>query len=105
MVLDDEPRTSFINPFGTYYFIRMRFGLHNAGATFVRLVQLVFDAQAGRNLEACVDDIIIKSKDEQDYLSDLRETFGNLRWMGLRLNPEKCTFGVRSSKMLGYLVS
>lgn len=59
----------------------------------------------GWNLEAYVDDIVVKSKDEKDHLSDLRETFRNPRQTGLRLNPEKCTFRVRSGKLLSYLVS
>lgn len=52
-----------------------------------------------------MDDIIIKSQREANLISDLRETFDNLWRSGLLLNPEKCTFGVRSGKLLGYLVS
>lgn len=78
MAEEDEPRTSFITPSGTYCFVRMPFGLQNARATFARLVQLVFEAQVGRNLEAYVEDIVVKSKREEDHLADLRETFANL---------------------------
>ncbi|CAN6333558.1 unnamed protein product [Urochloa humidicola] len=105
MAEDDEAHTNFITPFGTYCYVRMLFGLRNAGATFARLVQIVFEAQVGRNLEAYVDDIVVKSKHECDLIADLRETFSNLRRTGLRLNPEKCTFGVQFGKLLGYLVS
>jgi hypothetical protein len=68
---EDKANTSFITPFGTYYFIRMPEGLKNAGSTFSRLT----------------------------------ETFTNMRDARLRLNPEKCVFGVRQGKILGYLVS
>lgn len=57
-----------------------------------------FNSQIGRNLEAYMDDIVIRSKKEANLLFDLRRS-------GLRLNPEKCTFGVCSGKLLGYLVS
>ncbi|CAO2038388.1 unnamed protein product [Urochloa humidicola] len=79
----------------------MPFGLRNVSATFAKLVQIVFEDQIGRNVEAYVDDIVVKSKEERD----LWETFASLRRTGMRLNPEKCTFGVRSDKLLGYLVS
>lgn len=69
----------------------MSFGLRNVGATFARLVQIVFRDKKGRNVEAYVNDIIIKSRGETDMITDLWETFDNLRRSGLRLNPEKCT--------------
>lgn len=98
-------RTSFITPDDTYCYLRMLFRLRNTGATFALLVQIVFQNQVGRNLEAEVDDIVVKSRAEGDLLADLRETFDDLLTTGLRLNPEKCTFEVRSGKLLGYLVS
>lgn len=102
---EDQPRTIFITPDGTYCYMIMPFGLCNAGATFTRLVQIVFHDQISRNLEAYVDDIVTKSQKENDLVTDLRETFDNLRKSMLRLNPKKCTVGVRSRKLLGYLVS
>jgi hypothetical protein len=52
-----------------------------------------------------VDDIVLASKNKEDHLADLAETFANMRDARLRLNPEKCVFGVRQRKILGYLVS
>jgi hypothetical protein len=52
-----------------------------------------------------VDDIVVASKNKEDHLADLAETFANMREARLRLNPEKCVFGVRQGKILGYLVS
>jgi hypothetical protein len=52
-----------------------------------------------------VDDIVVASKNKEDHLADLAETFANMRYARLRLNPEKCVFGVRQGKILGYLVS
>jgi hypothetical protein len=52
-----------------------------------------------------VDDIVVASRSKEDHLADLAETFANMRDARLRLNPEKCVFGVRQGKILGYLVS
>nr|AAT81681.1 putative retrotransposon protein [Oryza sativa Japonica Group] len=101
----DIPKTAFITPFGTFCHLRMPFGLRNAGATFARLVYKVLYKQLGQNVEAYVDDIVVKSRKAFDHASDLQETFDNLHAAGMKLNPEKCVFGVRAGKLLGFLVS
>ena len=83
----------------------MPFGLHNAGATFQRLMHIALGRQLGRNTEAYVDDIVVKSREARTLIQDLEETFASLRQVNLRLNPEKCVFGVPSGKLLGFLVS
>nr|AAT77832.1 putative gag-pol precursor [Oryza sativa Japonica Group]ABF96916.1 retrotransposon protein, putative, Ty3-gypsy subclass [Oryza sativa Japonica Group] len=101
----DIPKTSFITPFGTFCHLKMPFGLRNAGTTFARLVYKVLGKQLGRNVEAYVDDIVVKSRKAFDHAIDLQETFDSLRAAGIKLNPEKCVFGVRAGKLLGFLVS
>lgn len=83
----------------------MPFGLKNAGATYQRLVNKVFKDQIGRNMEAYIDDMLVKSIDEHALLADLREVFVILRATRMRLNPKKCVFGATSGKFLGYMVS
>ena len=83
----------------------MPFGLRNAGATFARLIYKVLANQIGRNIEAYVDDIVVKSLKASDHPADLKETFENLRNTGIMLNPAKCVFGVKAGRMLGFLVS
>ncbi|XP_074323291.1 uncharacterized protein LOC141660225 [Apium graveolens] len=100
----DVPKTAFITPKGTYAYIKMPFGLKNAGATFQRMVNKVFKEQIGRNMEAYVDDMIVKSL-FRDHAEDLKECFETLRKNNMRINPNKCTFGVSSGKFLGYMVS
>jgi hypothetical protein len=102
---EDKASTSFITPFGTYYFVRMPEGLKNVGSTFSRLTKKVFENQVGHNIFTYVDDIVVASKSKEDHLSDLAETFANMREARLQLNPEKCIFEVRQGKILGYLVS
>src|SRR4051812_18476450 len=105
MAKEDEEKTAFITPCGTYCFIRMPFGLNNAGSTFARVVHIAFEPQIHRNVEAYMDDIVVKSKSKETLVQDLEETFQNLRKIQLKLNPEKCVFGVPSGKLLGFFVS
>src|SRR5437762_3066279 len=83
----------------------MPFGLKNAGATYQRAMQRCLHDQLGCNVEAYVNNIVIKSRVKEDLLSDLSETFTNLRRFRWKLNPEKCVFGVPSGKLLGFIVS
>jgi hypothetical protein len=91
---EDKASTSFITPFGTYCFIRMLEGLKNAGSTFSRLTKTVLESQVGRNIFMYVDDIVIASKNKEDHLADLTETFVNMRDARLRLNPKNGLPGV-----------
>ncbi|GJS23947.1 reverse transcriptase domain-containing protein [Tanacetum coccineum] len=102
---EDKEKTAFYTDQGTYCYVKMPFGLKNAGATYQRLVDSAFQAQLGRNLEAYVDDMVIKSKTEQDMIMDIAETFDNLRKINMKLNPMKCSFGVAEGKFLGYIVT
>ncbi|GKU89032.1 hypothetical protein SLEP1_g3225 [Rubroshorea leprosula] len=105
MAPEDEVKTSFYAGDEIYCYVMMSFGLKNAGATYQKMVTIVFRAQIGRNLEVYVDDIVVKSSRAEDHLTDLAETFNNLRRCSIKLNPAKCTFGVESGKFLGFMVS
>jgi hypothetical protein len=56
-------------------------------------------------MEAYVDDVVIKTHEDEGLISDLAETFDNLRKFKMKMNPDKCTFGEPSGKLLGYMVS
>ncbi|GKC66896.1 reverse transcriptase domain-containing protein [Tanacetum coccineum] len=85
---------------------RLPFGLKNAGATYQRLVDKVFNDQIGRNLEAYVDDMVIKStSEEEDMLADINETFQRFRSINMKLNQKKCSFGVKEGPFLGHLIT
>ena len=83
----------------------MPFGLKNAGVTYQRLMNRMFAPQIGRNVQVYVDDMLVKSRREEDHLEDLRETFDTLRSYNMKLNPGKCAFGVTVGKFLGFMVS
>jgi hypothetical protein len=101
----DQLATSFITPFGMYCYVMMSFGLRNAGATYQRCMQHVFGDHIGRTVEAYIDDIVVKTRKADDLVSDLSVAFGCLRANGVKLNPEKCVFGVPRGMLLGYIVS
>jgi hypothetical protein len=65
----------------------------------------VLSLQGTDNVFAYVDDIVVASRKKDTKLQDLAETFANMRRAQLKLNPEKCIFGVHRGKVLGYLVS
>ena len=83
----------------------MSFGLKNARVTYLRLMNKMFAHQIGRNMQVCVDDMLVKGVREEDHLSDLRETFDTFRMYNTKLNPSKCAFRVTAGKFLGFMVS
>ena len=83
----------------------MPFSLKNASATYQRLMNKMFVWQIGRNVQVYVDDMLVKSRREEDHLEDLRETFDTLRSYNMKLNLGKCAFGVTLEKFLGFMVS
>ena len=102
---EDQEKTACITSQGLYCYKVMPFGLKNAGATYQRLVNKMFNKQIGRNMEVYVDDMLVKSKEELAHLDDLKETFTTLKQYQMKLNPSKCGFGVASGKFLGFMVS
>nr|GEZ78096.1 reverse transcriptase domain-containing protein [Tanacetum cinerariifolium] len=88
MAEQDEENTAFHTSHGIYCYIKMPFGLKNAGATYQRLVGQAFDKQIDRNLKIHVEDLVIKSHTETDLLRDIKETFRTLRKNNMKLNPK-----------------
>jgi hypothetical protein len=82
----------------------MSFGLKNAGATYQRAIQAYFKRQLNMNVEAYVDDVVVKTRNSNTLIADLEETFASLREYRWKLNPNKCVFGEPSGKLLGFLV-
>ncbi|GJS17402.1 reverse transcriptase domain-containing protein [Tanacetum coccineum] len=105
MAKEDEEKTAFITNQGIFCYSKMSFGLKNAGATYQRLVDKAFQRQIGRNLEVYVDDLVIKSRTEEEIIRDIAETFKTLRQINMKLNPKKCSFGMQEGMFLGYKVN
>ncbi|GKB12553.1 reverse transcriptase domain-containing protein [Tanacetum coccineum] len=105
MAKEDEEKIAFITSQRISCYSKMPFGLKNAGATYQRRVDRVFQKQIGRNLEVYVDDLVIKSRAEHEIIRDIEETFKTLREINMKLNPKKCTFGIEEGMFLGYNVN
>ena len=61
LAVDDEEKTAFITPFGIFCYTKIAFGLKNGGATYQKCVHTILESQIGRNVEAYIDDIVVKS--------------------------------------------
>jgi hypothetical protein len=68
-------------------------------------MQQCLQGQIGRNVHAYVDDVVVKTKQSGTLLDNLKETFASLRRYRMKLNSEKCTFGMPAGQLLGYIVS
>ncbi|XP_019167690.1 PREDICTED: uncharacterized protein LOC109163402 [Ipomoea nil] len=102
---EDAEKTAFTTPEGIFCYLVMPFGLKNAGATYTRMVAKLFKSVLGRNMEAYVDDMIVKSRKATSHAEDLSEVFSIMKKFNLRLNPKKCTFAVDGGKFLGFMVT
>ncbi|XP_017420393.2 uncharacterized protein LOC108330418 [Vigna angularis] len=105
MAPEDMEKTTFITLWGTFCYKVMSFGLKNAGATYQRAMVALFHDMMHKEIEVYVDDMIVKSESEEEHVLNLRKLFERLRKYKLRLNPAKCTFGVKFGKLLGFIVS
>ncbi|GKC12293.1 reverse transcriptase domain-containing protein [Tanacetum coccineum] len=105
MAEEDEEKNAFIINQGIFCYTKMPFGLINVGATYQRLVDKAFYGQIGRNIKVYVDDLVIKSRTEDEIVCDIEETFKTLRKINMKLNLKKCTFGVEEGMFLGYQVN
>jgi hypothetical protein len=83
----------------------MSFTLKNSRATNWWCMHFYFKGQIGRNLEVYVDNIVVRSQKSGSLISDLEETFNNLRQFNIKLNPKTCTFRVPQGKLLAYIIT
>ena len=106
MAIEDISKTAFRCPghIGLFEWIVMTFGLKNAGATYQRAMNYIFHQLIGKIVEIYIDDVVVKSKDHDRHLADLRKTLECTRRHGLKMNPNKCAFGVSAGEFLGFLV-
>lgn len=96
----DIEKTAITTPFGLYEFLRMPFGLRNAGQTFQRLMDSILQDLSG--VFVYMDDVLVASPSHQQHASDLRAVFQRLKDNGLIIRPEKCVFGKDSLDFLGH---
>ena len=100
LTLLDQEKIAFLTLTRNYHYRVMPFGLNNDGSTYQRMVMRMFGPQLGKNVEAYIDDMVVKSKQVSEHLGDLDEVFSILKKHRLNLKASKCSFGVRSGKFL-----
>jgi hypothetical protein len=66
LVIDDEEKTEFITPFGIFCYTKLAFDQKNWGATYQKGIQIILETEIGRNVEAYIDDVVVKSKKHSD---------------------------------------
>jgi hypothetical protein len=101
----DQLATSFITLFGMYCYVTMPFGLRNTGVMYQRCMQHIFGEHIRPTVEAYIDDIVVKSKKVSNLVDDLNVAFNCLKAKNIKLNPEKCVFGVPRGMLLGFIIS
>jgi hypothetical protein len=102
---EDQINTSFITLFGAFCYTTMPYRLKTRVQLASGIYNGVYNHSIGRNTEAYIDDVVVKTREDEVLISDLAETFDNLRKFKMKLNPEKFRFGVPLGKLLGYMVS
>ena len=102
---NDQEKKSFVNGQGTYCYQVMPFRLKNAGATYQRLVNRMFQKQIGASMEVYIDDMPVKSVKAELHVDHLVESFQVLKDYKMKLNPTKCALGVSIGKFLGFIVN
>ena len=91
---DDQEKTSFVTGQGAYYYRLMPFGLKNAGVTYQRLANRMFQKQIETSMEVYIEDMLVKSTTAELHIAHLAEAFQILKEYNMKLNPAKCAFGV-----------
>ena len=102
---NDQEKTSFVTWQGTYCYRVMPFKLKNAGATYQRLVNKMFQKQVEASMEVYIDDMLVKSVNAELHITHLAEAFQVLKSYNMKLNPAKCAFGVSAGKFLDFIVN
>ncbi|GKV30040.1 hypothetical protein SLEP1_g38905 [Rubroshorea leprosula] len=103
---EDISKAAFHCPgnIGTYEWVVMPFGLKDAGVTYQQAMNAIFHDMIGRFMEIYIDDIVVKSMEDEEHLEHLRKAFKRMQQHGLKMNSLKCAFGVTAGNLLGFLV-
>ena len=97
--------SAFTTPVGNFTWLRMPMGLKNSGSQFQRLIEKVFHDMNLIELIVFLDDILVHGKTLEELESRTFAALDRLRAYGLKLDPEKCVFGAREVKHLGFVIS
>ena len=105
VLLEDQEKTAFTTPWGTFMYVKMPFCLMNAGATFQRAMDIAFAGEIGKFVVIYMDDITVYSKSDKEHIHHLEFFFIKCRKFGISLNPKKSNFALEEGKLLGHIIS
>lgn len=104
LTVEDQEKTSFITPEDNYYYTVMLFGLKNVETTYQKMMTRMFRGKIGSIVEVYIDDMVVKRRENQRHVEDLKDMFKILRQHKLCLNADKCAFRVEAGNFLGYMI-
>lgn len=102
---DDQDKTTFTTPWGTFMYSKMPFGLMNVGETFQRAMDISFSEEKDKFMVTYLDDITVYSKTNENHLQHLERMFLKCIKFGVSLNPKKSHFSLEEGKLLGHIIS
>jgi ribonuclease HI len=102
---DDQEKTAFTTPWGTFMYAKMPFILMNVGATFHRDMDIAFMGEKDKFFLIYLDDITVYSSSHEEHLKHMKRVFLKSRQFGISLNPKKSHFALKKGKLLGHIVS
>eukprot|EP00253_Pinus_taeda_P009480 PITA_09480 len=102
---DDQEKTAFTTPWGTFMYAKIPFGLMNARATFQRAMDLAFVGKKDKFVLIYLDVITVYSSSHQDHLQHLKKVFLKCRRFGISVDPKRSQFALEEGKLLGHIVS
>ena len=101
----NEDKTAFMGVRANFCYRVMPFGIKNAGTTYQRMMDRILQPLLGQNVESYVDDMVVTSSGNDVHALDIQELFDTINKYQLKLNPEKCVFGVKAGKFLGFMLT
>jgi hypothetical protein len=105
MVKEEVSKTAFRCPgfVGLFEWVVMTFALKNAGAMYQRAMNLIFPDLLGVLMDVYMDDVVVKSVEFEEHITDLKLLLERMKKYGLRMNPLKCAFRVTLGRFLGFI--
>ena len=102
---DDQEKTIFKTPWGTFMYAKMPFKMKNVGENFQRVMDIAFANENDVFFVIYLDDITIFSNMDEQHLQHLKTIFQRCRKFGLSLNPKKSLFSMEEGKLLCNIIS
>lgn len=102
---DDQDKTTFTTPWGTFHYTKIPFGLKNAGATFQQAMDTAFTNEKDFVLVVYLDDLMVFSNSDEEHMYHLKTIFQKCKKYGVSLNPKKSLFAMDEGKLLGHIIS